>query len=189
MHVGLKSRVSTSLLAALVALVCIAPVHAATIEFSEVALSSGTSLAGTDHYAPLGLHFDGSATYVEDNRLLDAGNDTSGITTGLRNPSMFVLFDDGATEVTFHGIAVNTDFYAIAYDENDVVIDNFHAPAQAGTFPVTHTFSGVGTIAKVEFHDNNNFIAVGQIQFTPFPEPASMLAGAGLLGLLAMRRR
>ena len=150
----------------------------ATVEFSENAtLINHQTIAGTDAFAPQGLHFTGSAQYVIDNRLIGAGLDDKGITTGPSSAIMGVTFDTPQSSVAFDAVSVNTDFFATAYAANNSVLDSFFVAAN-GTSYFSHTFSGVGDIAKVEFHDNNNFIAVGRL--SAVPEPAVL--GLGEIG-------
>jgi hypothetical protein len=168
-----------------------APVaHAAfaTVEFSEnLTLFNHQLIAGTEAFASQGLHFTGSTQFIVDDRLIGAGLDDKGITTGPTSAVMGVTFDTPASNVSFDAVSVNTDFFATAYASDNSVLDSFFAAAN-GTNYISHTFSGVGDIARVEFHDNNNFIAVGRL--STVPEPAAIgLAVAGLGGTILRRRR
>jgi hypothetical protein len=184
-------RLMSGLLLAAAATAVASSAHAAVppvvVEFSEAGLSSGTNLSGSNAFAAQGLHFNGTTTYVTDPLFLGAGADTSGITTGNTN-LMGVLFDAGATSVTFKGLSLNTEFVATAFAPGGGVLDTFSTPVTPGTNLFTHTFSGLGTIGRVEFHDNAQFIGVGRIEFEPVPEP-TCLAGAGVMALLVSRRR
>ncbi|HEY7090908.1 MAG TPA: hypothetical protein VH518_22620 [Tepidisphaeraceae bacterium] len=162
-----------------------------TVEFSEAAVANGTNLVGSNAFAAEGLHFTGSATYILDPALIGAGTDNAGITTGLNPNFMGVTFDGGATSVTFAGVTLNTEFVATAFDSSNNVLDTFSAPSVPGLNYLTHTFSGVGDIARVEFHDNAQFIAVGRIEYTVVPEPTMLGTLGAILGLplLAARQR
>ena len=67
----------------------------------------------------------------------------------------------------------------------------------AGSAPFSFTASGVtfsGTDLQVQILRNNNWVFVSEVQFNaaPVPEPASgamLLAGLGLMGALALRRK
>jgi len=169
-----------------------APAHAAfaTVEFSENGtLANLTNLAGSEAFAAQGLHFTGSAEYVIDSRLIGAGTDDKGITTGLTSPIMGVTFDSKVSSVSFDALSVNTEFFATVFNSNNTILDTFNVAAAPGNNYISHTFTGVGDIARIEFHDNSNFIAVGRLSFTPVPEPATLaLAGVGV-GALSLRRR
>ncbi len=165
-----------------------APCRAAVIEFSEASLVNGDVLAGSETFAPYGIHFTGSTKFAVDPLFVGAGGDNKGITTGTESPIMGVSFDAKATSVSFDGLSLNTDFYATAFDAGGNVLDTFHAGSQPGAAYVSHTFSGLGEIARVEFHDHNNFIGVGRLDYQPVPEPAA-IGMCGLLAGVSMRRR
>ena len=111
-----------AVLAALAAGMLSTAAHAAVVEFSEASLWNVTPLNGSNAFASQGLHFSGSATYYQDSRFVGAGADDSGIATSPSSPIMSVLFDSQASAVTFYGLSINTDFYAIAKDSGVSVL-------------------------------------------------------------------
>lgn len=180
-HMFKSTQVAVGTLAGLVfasasASAAVTPV---TLEFSEVALANGTPLAGSEAFAAYGVHFVGTTKFAIDPIFVGAGSDNSGITTGLNPSLMGVSFDQGATSVSFSGVSLNTVFIADAFDMNGVLLASYTPTFLPAVQYYSHTFSGIGVIGRVEFHDNANFIGVGRLEFEPVPEPAT--AGLGLL--------
>jgi len=157
------------------------------VEFDEVVLINLTPLDGTSHYDPWGLSFEDTTYYAIDDRFPPAGVDDYGITTttGPEN-EMTVVFTPVVTQVRFDWLSIiGNSIFATAYDSSDVLLQTQSVTGLSGTTRGSFTFSGLGDIAKTTFHDGTGMIGVGRLEYSPIPEPASVIVWS-LLGALGI---
>lgn len=160
------------------------------VEFNEVDLTNLTCLDGTAYFEPWGLAFEDTTFYAIESLFPPAGVDDRGITTTSGPDNlMTVVFTTPAASVTADWItAWGNSIYATAYDSGGAVLDMQSETGLSAITYGTFTFSGLGPIAKITFHDGPGTIGVGRLAFTSVPEPLTIcLLGFG--GLLLRRRR
>jgi hypothetical protein len=161
------------------------------VEFSEVDLPSPTDLTGTSYFTPYGLGFQDSF-YGVDARFVGAGVDNRGITTVTSNVGA-VLFTTPVNSLTVNTVRINTDIFVSVLDAGGNVLQTQSATGVSGTLYDTFSFSGLGSIARLEFHDGTGFVGIGRLEYTPtntVPEPSTLVMGgtAALICLGAARR-
>jgi hypothetical protein len=183
----MKRNVSLSLVSLVAIVVAIAPQSAPadmyTVEFSEVILPSLTPLDGTTYFDPYGISFSDTTYYAIDTRFPPAGVDDYGITT-TNGPDnyMTVNFAIDALSVTFDWVTITgNSIYATAYDSGNTALDSWSMTGLTGTTYGVHTFSGVGPIHHVSWHDGTGYIGVGRLNWTTIPAPDA--AFLGMIGI------
>ncbi|MHC4891114.1 MAG: hypothetical protein ACYTEO_16810 [Planctomycetota bacterium] len=164
-----------------------------TIEFDEVILPTLTPLDGTTHYDAYGISFTDTTYYAVDSRFPPAGSDHYGITTTTGPDNILtVVFATPAASLTADWLTIiGNSIYATAYDSRGGVLGSDSATGLSGTSHGTFTFSGIGSIAKISFHNGTGMIGIGKLSFTPIPAPGAILLGSigvGLVGWLRRRR-
>lgn len=137
------------------------------LEFSEVELAQNTLLDGTTYYNSYGVTFSGGTIYRTSNRFLDAGADTSGITTnalsGVHNP-FTVSFTDPVSRATFDWSLLGgaNDINAYAYSPTGDLIGTFSSSGASGQY----TFDGIGQIGSITWSDSGQQVGIGRLEFS-----------------------
>ena len=148
-------------------------------------------LDGSGLFCSYGLAFEDTTYWAYDTRFPNAGIDNYGITTtsGPEN-LMTVVFTTEATEVTADWLTIfGSSIYATAYDSGGYILDSQSATGLSGTSYGSFTFSGIGNIAEITFHDTTGMIGVGRLEFEPIPAPGAVLLGSIGIGCLSWLRR
>jgi len=167
-----------------------------TVEFSEVDLPSVTLLDGTAYFDAYGISFEDTTYYGIDSRFIGAGVDDRGITTTSGPDNlMTVVFTTPASYVQVDWVAdLGNDFYTTVYDTGGGVLFDSHSTGTGLYYggDAYQVFSGP-LIAKMTFHDDTGWIAVGRIEFEKesIPAPGAILLvgiGAGIVGYLRRHR-
>lgn len=161
------------------------------VEFNESGLPSNTPLQGIGAFSGFGLSFGVNTLLAQDPRFVGAGIDQWGITNTIgQTDPIRVFFDVGALSVKIDWVTVSTLLIAEAYDAGGVLLDSIFIPAGGSLEQGSFTFSGIGTIARIEMYDNAQFLGIGRMEYTLIPLPsAALLGGLGLAPLALYRRR
>lgn len=171
-----------------------------TVEFSDTEEPAASPpfygklvlLDGSGLFCSYGLAFEDTTYWAYDTRFPNAGIDNYGITTtsGPEN-LMTVVFTTEATEVTADWLTIfGNSIYATAYDSGGFALDTQSATGLSGTSYGSFTFSGIGNIAEITFHDATGMIGVGRLEFEPIPAPGAVLLGSiGIYCVNWLRRR
>jgi hypothetical protein len=140
------------------------PARGTTVEFNDGSPTPGnlSSLAGSTAFAADDLSFAGSTLFAVDPRFLGAGTDDDGVITGPGVTTAEILFNTPVTDLTISAVRVNTDFYASAYDGNQLLF-TYAATGGTGTQYDQYTFTG--TITELDFHDHGGYVGVGRLTF------------------------
>jgi hypothetical protein len=170
-----------------------------TVEFSDTEEPAASPpfygklvlLDGSGLFCSYGLAFEDTTYWAYDSRFLNAGIDNYGITTTSGPDSlMTVVFTTEATEVTADWLTIfGNSIYATAYDSGGVALGTQSATGLSGTSYGSFTFSGLGNIAEITFHDTNGMIGVGRLEFEPVPVPGAILLGGIGIGCVSWLRR
>ncbi len=175
------------LIALCVCLAVPAVAGATVITFTEVFAdppNASHTLVGNE-WASYGIGTQDAYWYADTRDPFDA----KGIANSLSNSPGIINFLAPTTSVAFDWVTINTSSINVrAFDAAGALVDSYFQ-AGAGDLSGSGVLSG-GLISSMLFTDSGGTVGISTLEFTPVPEPTTLLLlGTGMAGLGFVRRK